>query len=110
MGVSDGIWVTAYEVTPYEHVRMQATIQRYVDQSISKTVNLPAGSTVEDVEDAYMLGWELGLKGMAIYVDGSRHEQVLYVKKAEGCPLCGTEIVRKEGCQECPSCGWGLCG
>lgn len=100
-------WVAAHDVTPAEHVRVQATAQKYVDQSISKTINLPPGSTIKEVEDVYMLGWEKGLKGMAVYVDGSRDKQVLHIK--EECPACGAGMIHEDGCKKCSRCDWGLC-
>ena len=60
------------QVTPEQHVKMQAIWQKYVDSSISKTINLPSTATVEDVQNAYMLAWELGCKGTTVYRDGCR--------------------------------------
>lgn len=106
-------YTTAYNVTPKEHLDIQATAQAYVDQSISKTVNLPANATVEDVYDLYLDAWGRGIKGLTIYRDGSRSEQILYVTEKEDtselCPNCGNGIEHKDGCRECPSCGWSLC-
>jgi len=74
------VFVVSQDITAEEHVRMQAAIQAFVDNSISKTVNFPSGATVEDVEQAYMLGWRLGCKGLTVYVTGSRDEVVLETK------------------------------
>lgn len=73
-------FVTAKELTPEEHVKMQAIIQKYVDASISKTVNAPHSHTVEDVKKIYTMAYELGCKGMAYYRDGSRDMAVLQSK------------------------------
>ena len=70
-------FVVSQDITPEEHVRMQAAIQAFVDNSISKTCNFPASATEEDVEEAYMLAWELGTKGLTVYVTGSREKVVL---------------------------------
>jgi len=74
------VFVVSQDITAEEHVRMQAAIQAFVDNSISKTVNFPSGTTVEDVEQAYMLAWRLGCKGLTVYVTGSRDEVVLETK------------------------------
>jgi ribonucleoside-diphosphate reductase alpha chain len=74
------VFVVSSDITAEEHVRMQAAIQAFVDNSISKTVNFPASATVEDVEQAYMLGWKMGCKGLTVYVTGSRDEVVLETK------------------------------
>ena len=74
------VFVVSQDITAEEHVEMQAAIQAFVDNSISKTVNFPAAATVEDVEKAYMLGWRLGCKGLTVYVTGSRQEVVLETK------------------------------
>jgi len=71
------VFVIAQDVTPEEHVLMQAALQAYVDSSISKTVNLPPTATPEDVGKIFQLAWEKGCKGVTVYVTGSRQEVVL---------------------------------
>lgn len=70
-------FVVSQDITADEHVRMQAAIQRYVDNSLSKTCNFPEGATEADVAQAYLLAWELGCKGLTVYVTGSRDKVVL---------------------------------
>ncbi len=70
-------FVTAKELSPMEHVKMQAAAQRYTDASISKTVNAPNNHTIEQVEELYMQAYKLGCKGIAYYRDGSRDLSVL---------------------------------
>jgi len=73
-----GIFVTAHDIDPKWHVIMQAAFQKWVDNAVSKTVNLSYYATPQDVEDIYLLGYKLGVKGITIYRDGSKGEQVLY--------------------------------
>jgi ribonucleoside-diphosphate reductase alpha chain len=71
------VFVVSQDITAEEHVRMQAVMQAFVDNSLSKTCNFPEDATPEDVARAYMLAWELGCKGLTVYVTGSRERVVL---------------------------------
>lgn len=76
---------TAREIAVDDHIKMQAVVQQYVDSSISKTINLPNDATVEDVQRAYELAWELGCKGITVYRDGSLDGALIE------CPECSLE-------------------
>ncbi|MDI6723764.1 MAG: adenosylcobalamin-dependent ribonucleoside-diphosphate reductase [Methanobacterium sp.] len=73
------LFVTANEVKPVWHVRMQAAFQKYVDNGVSKTVNLPASATPADVRKVFSLAYQLKCKGITVYRYGSKEKQVLYV-------------------------------
>jgi len=78
------VYVVSADITAEEHVRMQAAMQAFVDNSLSKTINFPATATPQDVAEAYLLAWELGCKGITVYVTGSRENVVLETKSTAG--------------------------
>ena len=105
------VFKTANEISISGHVKMQAAFQKYVDNSISKTINLQSDATVNDVLLAYVMAYKEGCKGITVYRDGSRNNQVLTTSKSkiDKCPECKTKLSHNEGCATCPSCGWSLC-
>jgi len=90
------IFVTALEIEPEWHVRMQAAFQKYVDNSVSKTVNLRANESVDTVDRVFRLAYKLGCKGITVYRYGSKRKQVFTMgafvcadsEYSGGCPVC----------------------
>ncbi|MEM3733290.1 MAG: adenosylcobalamin-dependent ribonucleoside-diphosphate reductase, partial [Candidatus Bathyarchaeia archaeon] len=73
------IFVTALDISPEWHVKMQAAFQKYTDNAVSKTVNLPYNATVNDIKNIFELAWKLKCKGVTVFRYGSKPEQVLYI-------------------------------
>ena len=125
------VYATAPEISPEDHVLMQAAFQEHCDSGISKTINFANSATVEDVEKAYMLAWGEGCKGITVYRAGSREKEVLVkgnkeqaeqptldgfdleeqvLNEAEEYDCCDIpNIVFESGCETCKSCGWSAC-
>ena len=107
------IYITSPELTPEEHVLMQAAFQPHVDSGISKTINMPNDATEQDVYDTYMLAWKTDCKGITVYRAGSRETEIL-VKGAKNNEIeadcCeNPNIIYESGCHKCLSCDWSAC-
>lgn len=128
------IFVTAHDISPYWHVKMQAAFQQFTDNAVSKTVNFIESATREDIKKTYILAYENNLKGITVYRNNSRQfqpmnleskksEKTIKIKPVEKkedynptgeiktvkCPECGAEIKMAEGCFICLNCGYSGC-
>jgi len=125
------VFVTSMEIDPEDHVKALASIQKWVDSSVSKTINMPSNVTPEDVRNIFILAHNLGVKDITVYRDKSLKVQVLSAPKKQTnenevivqnksvlntivlnndkCPVCGSKVEFKEGCATCPVCGWSAC-
>lgn len=126
------IFVTAHDITPYWHVKMQAAFQQFTDNAVSKTVNFIESATREDIKKTYILAYKNNLKGITVYRNNSRQFQPMNLEKAKKtieikpiepskdynptgeiktvkCPECGAEIKMAEGCFICLNCGYSGC-
>jgi ribonucleoside-diphosphate reductase alpha chain len=98
-------FATAYDVAPEWHVRMQAAVQAHTDNAVSKTVNLPRTATPEDVERVFRLAWQSGCKGVTVFRDGCRGEQVLHQGRVPGFAVRGSAAsAHAEFAGECRLC------
>lgn len=93
------IFRTAHEISWQYHLDHQLSFQKYTDNAVSKTINLPQNSTLQDVSDIYRTAWKKGAKGITIYRDQSRQKQVLYAEESKDFPA-----VSHEGLGECKVC------
>ncbi|MDP2211899.1 MAG: adenosylcobalamin-dependent ribonucleoside-diphosphate reductase, partial [Candidatus Aquicultor sp.] len=101
------VFVTALDIEPAWHVRIQAAFQKYVDNAVSKTVNLPENATLEDVRKVFVLAYELGCKGITVYRYGSKKEQVLYIGTPEDRKIIDQPVTAAS--EYSGGCPWGYC-
>lgn len=99
-------------LSPEAHLKMMAAVQPFISGAISKTVNLPAEATFEDISRTYREAWKLGLKSVAVYRDGSKFVQPLNNAQTKEdtsgypkCSECGFQTILESGCYRCTNCG-----
>ncbi|MBD3280737.1 adenosylcobalamin-dependent ribonucleoside-diphosphate reductase, partial [Candidatus Dojkabacteria bacterium] len=130
------LFLTAHEIDWKDHLKIQAAWQKHIDNAITKTINMPSSATVDDVQKAYMMAWDMDCKGITIYRDQSKQDQVIEfgdqkkgdkkvtkwgkkgtageksmreLKPGDDCPKCSSRLVSSEGCIKCLSCNFSLC-
>ena len=109
------VFKVAHDIHWKDHIKMQAAFQKWTDNAITKTINMPSTVTPKDIEDAYILAWKLGCKGLTVYRDRAKQDQVFNfggVNQKEGirmCPTCDIQLVKDKKCYKCEQCGFSTC-
>ncbi len=106
----------AHDVSWQDHIKMQAAFQAYTDNAITKTVNMSSETTPNDIRDAFILAWQLGCKGLTVYRDRTKANQVFefgssqnYQEKKMMCPNCDIVLNKDGKCYKCTRCGFSTC-
>jgi ribonucleoside-diphosphate reductase alpha chain len=110
------VYKVAHDIHWRDHIKMQAAFQKYTDNAITKTINMPSSATPNDMREAYVLAWKLGCKGLTVYRDRTKKDQVFEFgngKSAEAqariCPNCDIPLKRDKRCYKCERCGFSTC-
>ena len=108
------VFKVAHDIDFRDHIKMQAAFQKWTDNAITKTINMPSSATPNDIQEAYILAWKLGCKGLTVYRDQTKKDQVFEfgASKESKKMLCPTDKVelKKDGkCYKCSICGFSTC-
>ncbi len=110
------IFRVAHDISWQDHIKMQSAFQKWTDNAITKTINMSSHVTPNDIKDAYIMAWKLGCKGLTIYRDKTKHNQVIEfgkvgdkAKYSKTCPTCGGKLIRENKCLKCKDCGFSTC-
>jgi len=109
------IFKVAHDISWRDHVKMQASFQKWTDNAITKTINMPSTATPNDIEEAYILAWKLGCKGLTVYRDRTKKDQVFEFGSSsksvalKKCPVCESALVKDKRCYKCKRCGFSTC-
>ncbi len=113
------IFKVAHDIHWKDHIKMQAAFQKWTDNAITKTINMPTETTPHEIQEAYTLAWKLGCKGLTVYRDKTKKDQVFEFggpKKdittpdfLANCPNCAGDLKREGKCYKCKKCGFSTC-
>ncbi len=109
------VFKVAHDIDWRDHIKMQAAFQKWTDNAITKTINMPSTASPNDIEEAYVLAWKLGCKGLTVYRDRTKKDQVFEFgganRKSEVkmCPTCDVPLKKDKKCYKCKQCGFSTC-
>lgn len=110
------VYKVAHDINWRDHIKMQAAFQKWTDNAITKTINMPSSTTPGDIKEAYILAWKLGCKGLTVYRDKTKLNQVIEFGKStsigkisKNCPTCSTKLFKDGKCLKCKNCGFSTC-
>lgn len=110
------VFKVAHDISWRDHIRMQVAFQKWTDNAITKTINMPSTATPNDIEEAYVMAWKLGCKGLTVYRDKTKSNQVFEFGSAKQntqftkkCPTCEIKLKRDGKCLKCERCGFSTC-
>lgn len=108
------IFKVAHDIHWQDHLKMQAAFQKWTDNAITKTINMPESVTPNDIKEAYILAWKLGCKGLTVYRDHAKKNQVFEFggqgeKQIKMCPNCDIPLKRDKKCLKCERCSFSTC-
>ena len=109
------IFKVAHDIDWKDHIKMQAAFQKWTDNAITKTINMPSTTTSKEIEEAFVLAWKLGCKGLTVYRDRAKSNQVINfgggqdTQKSKMCPTCDIKLEKDGNCYKCKKCGFSTC-
>jgi ribonucleoside-diphosphate reductase alpha chain len=111
------IFKVAHDINWKDHIKMQVAFQKWTDNAITKTINMSSSATPNDIRDAYVMAWKLGCKGLTVYRDHTKKDQVFEFGNGgvqnnnaiRNCPNCDISLKRDKKCLKCTRCGFSTC-
>ncbi len=110
------IFKVAHDISWRDHIKMQAAFQTYTDNAITKTINMPTETTPSEIREAFILAWQRGCKGLTVYRDRTKSNQVFEFGSSQSyrpaftmCPNCDIPLEKDNKCYKCARCGFSTC-